>query len=82
MTTITVHDKEEDREIKMSAVDARHAIAADPERYSEVHREQVARKSGDLESRLSAIEARLDALEEHDAPEPAPALPAVDEELE
>lgn len=58
------HEKhKEPVKVKMASVDANHAVAADPERYEIVERENVIRKSGDLESRLSTIESRLDALE-------------------
>jgi hypothetical protein len=61
------HEKnKEPIKIKMAAIDANHAVAADPERYEIVERENMSRKSGDPESRLSNIEARLDALEKAD----------------
>lgn len=60
----------EPREVRMPAVDARHAIAADPERYSEVSRDVVRRKPGGLEDRLTAIEERLERLEARPAAAP------------
>jgi hypothetical protein len=49
--------------VTMAAVDAHHAVAADPERYEIVERQNMVRPAGDLESRLSNIEARLERLE-------------------
>jgi hypothetical protein len=53
-------------EVRMHSIDAQHALAADPERYEEVRRDAVIRKSGSTEDRLTAIEERLDELEDED----------------
>lgn len=65
--------------IDMAAVDARHAVAADPERYSiEEHRPVVPSRS--IEQRVSELEARLAKVwgevfppDEPEMPAPAPA---------
>jgi len=76
MTTITVLDKGSTEEpndppvrIKMAAVDAHHAVAADPERYEIVEREKMTRAPGSDNDRFAAIEARLDALEHPESDE-------------
>lgn len=67
-------------EVQMHPIDGRHAIAADPERYSEVRRDVILRKSGSLEDRVTALEDRLYALENQDdavdepSSKPAPVL--------
>lgn len=60
--------------VTMDAIDARHAIAADPQRYSYVTQDRVLRKSGSIEERMDNAEewlAELDA--KVNPPKPAPA---------
>ncbi len=64
-------------QVRMHGVDARAAIIADPERYSEIGRDAIVRKGGSDEERITNLEERMTDLENEVWP-PAEKPPVVE----
>ncbi len=59
-------------EVRMESIDANHAVAVDPARYSTVGRDVTLRKTGSLEDRVLAIENWIADFDTEDDIERAP----------